>query len=413
MSTLNLPAETTLNLETTSGQEILDVSVIMPCLNERATIGTCVTKALQTMQRLRVRGEVVVGDNGSTDGSQQIASALGARVISIEACGYGAALQGAMAAARGRFIVMGDSDDSYDFTQLGAFLDKLCEGYDLVVGNRFSGKILPGAMPSLHRYAGNPLLSGIGRLFFKSPIGDFHCGLRAFRRNSIEQLRLQMLGMEFASEMIVKATIFGLRLTEIPITLAPDGRRRAPHLRTWRDGWRHLRFLLLYSPRWLFLYPGALIFALGVLGGLCLLPGPRTIGSVTFDVDTLLFSAMAILVGFQSIIFAAFTEVFAVTRGLLPQDPLLARFFRHVNLETGLMVGVALLLGGGGMWVAGLRHWSIMHFGPLSPARELRIVIPGIVCLTLGFQIILSSFFLSVLGMGQQIANRSGDEHRG
>jgi hypothetical protein len=307
-----------------------------------------------------------------------------------------------MAAARGRFVVMGDSDDSYDFSQIGAFLDKLREGYDLVIGNRFSGKILPGAMPSLHRYAGNPILSGVGRLFFKSPIGDFHCGLRAFRRKSIEQLRLQMLGMEFASEMIVKATIFGLRLTEIPTTLAPDGRLRASHLRTWRDGWRHLRFLLVYSPRWLFLYPGALIFALGIVATFWLLPGPRTISNVTFDIDTLLFSAMAILVGFQSIIFAAFTEVFAVTQGLLPQDVRFAKFFQHAKLETGLIVGMALFLVGVGMWVAGLRYWSSMHFGPLNPTSVLRIVIPGILCLTLGFQIILSSFFLSVLSMERQ-----------
>jgi glycosyltransferase involved in cell wall biosynthesis len=402
MSILNLPVDTMANLEAADNQETLEVSVIMPCLNEGATVGTCVTKALQAIQSLNLRGEVVVGDNGSTDGSQQIARAHGARVISVEKYGYGAALQGAMAAARGRFVVMGDSDDSYDFAQIGVFLDKLREGYDLVIGNRFSGKILPGAMPSLHRYAGNPILSGVGRLFFKSPIGDFHCGLRAFRRKSIEQLRLQMLGMEFASEMIVKATIFGLRLTEIPTTLAPDGRLRASHLRTWRDGWRHLRFLLVYSPRWLFLYPGALIFALGIVATFWLLPGPRTISNVTFDVDTLLFSAMAILVGFQSIIFAAFTEVFAVTQGLLPQDVRFAKFFQHAKLETGLIVGMALFLVGVGMWVAGLRYWSSMHFGPLNPTSVLRIVIPGILCLTLGFQIILSSFFLSVLSMERQ-----------
>ena len=402
MNAAGLSEETIVHPGTAGVLETLDVSVVMPCLNESATIGACVTEALRTMERLNLCGEVIVGDNGSTDGSQEIASALGARVVSIEKHGYGAALQGAIAVARGRFVLMGDSDGSYDFTRLDLFLTKLREGYDLVIGNRFRGEILPRAMPSLHRYAGNPILSGIGRLFFKSPIGDFHCGLRAFRRDRIEQLHLKMLGMEFASEMIVKATLFGLRLTEVPTTLSPDGRNRAPHLRTWRDGWRHLRFLLLYSPRWLFLYPGLLLFVLGTLASLWLLPGPRTVGQITFDVDTLLFSAMTILLGFQSINFAVFTEVFAVTRGLLPQDPLLSKVFRHVKLETGLLGGIALLLAGGGMWIAGLRYWSSMHFGPLNPTTVLRIVIPGIVCLTLGFQVILSSFFLSVLGMGQQ-----------
>jgi glycosyltransferase involved in cell wall biosynthesis len=402
MNAVGLSEETIVHPGTAGVLETLDVSVVMPCLNESATIGACVTEALRTMERLNLCGEVIVGDNGSTDGSQEIASALGARVVSIEKHGYGAALQGAIAVARGRFVLMGDSDGSYDFTRLDLFLTKLREGYDLVIGNRFRGEILPRAMPSLHRYAGNPILSGIGRLFFKSPIGDFHCGLRAFRRDRIEQLHLKMLGMEFASEMIVKATLFGLRLTEVPTTLSPDGRNRAPHLRTWRDGWRHLRFLLLYSPRWLFLYPGLLLFVLGTLASLWLLPGPRTVGQITFDVDTLLFSAMTILLGFQSINFAVFTEVFAVTRGLLPQDPLLSKVFRHVKLETGLLGGIALLLAGGGMWIAGLRYWSSMHFGPLNPTTVLRIVIPGIVCLTLGFQVILSSFFLSVLGMGQQ-----------
>jgi glycosyltransferase involved in cell wall biosynthesis len=382
--------------------ETLDVSVVMPCLNECATIGACITKAQQTIDRLRLRGEIIVGDNGSTDGSQQIASALGARVIPVEKHGYGATLQGAIAAARGRFVIMGDSDGSYDFTRLDLFLDKLQDGYDLVIGNRFRGGILPGAMPTLHRYAGNPILSGIGRLFFKSPIGDFHCGLRAFRRESIERLHLQMQGMEFATEMIVKATIFGLRLGEVPTTLSPDGRNRASHLRTWRDGWRHLRFLLLYSPRWLFLYPGLLLFIMGALASVWLLPGPRTVGKITFDVDTLLFAAMTLLIGAQSVNFAAFTEIFAVSRGFRPGDLSVERVLRHVTLETGLAVGAALLLAGSGMWIGGLSYWSSRHFGNLDPSIALRMVIPGIVCLMLGFQVILSSFFLSVLSMERQ-----------
>ena len=385
--------------QTEEALEIPEVSVVMPCLNESATIGTCVTKALQTMERLRLHGEVVVGDNGSTDGSQQIASDLGARVISIEKRGYGAALQGAIAAARGRYVVMGDSDDSYDFTQLGAFMTKLREGYDLVVGNRFRGGIRPGAMPILHRYVGNPLLSALGRFFFKSPIGDFHCGLRAFRRDRVQQLRLQMIGMEFASEMVVKATLFGLRLTEVPTILSPDGRNRMSHLRTWRDGWRHLRFLLLYSPRWLFLYPGVLLFVLGTLASLWLLQGPRTVEQISFDVGALLFSAMAILIGFQSINFALFTEIFAITRGLRPVDPRVSRLLRSVSLETGLVIGTVLLVSGMGMWVVGLNYWNRLHFGPLNPQKTLRIVIPGIVSFALGFQVIFSSFFLSVLGM--------------
>lgn len=396
------PAATALTLDSAGNDETVEVSVVMPCLNESETIGTCIKKAMQTIAKLGVRGEVVIGDNGSIDGSQQIARALGARVVPVEKRGYGAALQGAIGAARGQFIVMGDSDDSYDFTQLGVFVSKLREGYDLVMGNRFRGGIRPGAMPLLHRYLGNPVLSWIGRLLFKCPVGDFHCGLRAFRKDAIKRLCLQTQGMEFASEMVVKATLFDLRLAEVPTTLSPDGRSRAPHLRTWQDGWRHLRFLLLYSPRWLFFYPGVLLLLLGTAVGAWLLPGPRKIGTVTFDVHTLLFAAMAILIGFQSVNFAAFTKIFAVTRGLLPEDAGLSKLLRYVTLEAGLVAGTALVLAGVEMWILGLSYWGSAHFGPLDPVRTLRIVIPGILFLTLGFQVILSSFFLSVLGMERQ-----------
>jgi hypothetical protein len=375
---------------------------VMPCLNERATVGACVKRALDAMERHGIRGEVIVADNGSTDGSREIAAALGARVVPIETRGYGSALRGGIAAARGRFVLMGDADDSYDFGQLDAFVGKLRDGYDLVMGNRFQGGILPGAMPPLHRYLGNPVLTGIGRLFFKSPVGDFHCGLRAFRKDAIERLDLRTSGMEFASEMVVKATAFGLRVTEIPTTLSPDGRDRAPHLRTWRDGWRHLRFLLLYSPRWLFLYPGIALFALGAVVSALLAPGPRMIGSVEFDVNTMLFAAMAILIGFQSIVFAMFTKVFAISEGLLPEDARLSWLFRYVTLETGLVAGVLLILAGTGAWVLGLEYWRSHQFGPLDPEKALRMVIPGVVFFTLGFQVILSSFFLSVLGMGRR-----------
>jgi glycosyltransferase involved in cell wall biosynthesis len=394
--------------ETHAGSRIADdrddveLSVVMPCLDEAATVGICVKKAMAALEQFGIRGEVIIADNGSTDGSQQIARECGARVVPVERRGYGSALQSGITAALGEFILMGDADDTYDFSQLNEFVAKLREGYDLVMGNRFQGEILPGAMPALHRYLGNPVLTGLGRLFFKSPVGDFHCGLRAFRKDAIEELGLRTMGMEFATEMVVKATAFGLRVTEIPTTLAPDRRDRPPHLRTWRDGWRHLRFLLLYSPRWLFLYPGIGLIALGIMVNVALLPGPRRIGNVAFDVHTMLFAAMAILIGFQSVLFATFTKIFAISEGLLPEDPRLMRMFRYITLEVGLVVGVLLILAGGGAWVLGLEYWRIRQFGPLDPEKTLRIVIPGVVFFTLGFQVVLSSFFLSVLGMSRR-----------
>ena len=395
-------AETRAESSAADRRDAVELSVVMPCLNEAATVGVCVLKATQALERHGVCGEVIVADNGSTDGSQQLAREAGARVVPVERRGYGTALQAGIAAARGQFVLMGDADDTYDFSQLDRFVAKLREGYDLVMGNRFQGQILPGAMPPLHRYLGNPVLTGLGRLFFKSPVGDFHCGLRAFRKDAIERLGLRTLGMEFASEMVVKASRFGLRITEIPTTLAPDRRDRPPHLRTWSDGWRHLRFLLLYSPRWLFLYPGIALFALGIALSGALLPGPLKIGNVVFDVHTLLFAAMAILIGFQSVVFATFTKIFAISEGLLPEDRRLSRIFRYITLETGLIVGVLLILAGAGAWVLGLEYWRIRQFGPLDPEKTLRIVIPGVVCFTLGFQVVLSSFFLSVLGMSRR-----------
>src|SRR5580658_9965343 len=288
----------------------VELSVVMPCLNESRTLGVCVKKALDTIERLGIRGEVIVADNGSTDGSQSLAEGLGARVVPIAARGYGSALRGGISAARGKFVIMGDSDDSYDFTQLGDFVSKLSEGYDLVMGNRFQGGIRPDAMPFLHHYLGNPFLSWLGRVFFGCPVGDFQCGLRGFRKDAIDKLELQTTGMEFSTEMVVKATLFDLRIAEIPTILSPDGRDRPPHLRTWRDGWRYLRFLLLYSPRWLFLYPGIALFLVGIAVTLWLLPSPRTIGATVFDYHTLLFGAMSILIGFQSINFAVFTKFF-------------------------------------------------------------------------------------------------------
>lgn len=380
----------------------VELSVVMPCLNERDTVGVCVEKAIESFRRYGIRGEVIVADNGSTDGSQEIAAEHGARVIPISTRGYGSALRGGMAAAKGEFILMGDADDTYDFSHMDRFLAKLREGFDLVMGNRFLGGIAPGAMPALHRYLGNPVLTAIGRLFFKSPVRDFHCGLRAFRKEAIDRLGLRTLGMEFASEMVVKASLFGLRVTEIPTTLAPDKRTRAPHLRTWRDGWRHLRFLLLYSPRWLFLYPGVTLCVVGTAVSAWLLPGPRMIGRVGLDVHTLLFAAMSILIGFQCVVFATFTKVFAISEGLMPEDPKLTRMFHYLTLEVGLLAGGVLIVAGTVAWVFGLVHWQQHSFGPLDPGITLRTVIPGMVFFTLGIQIVLSSFFLSVLGMARR-----------
>ena len=377
----------------------VEVSVVMPCLNESATVGACVKQALEAIEKLGIAGEVLVADNGSTDDSREMARRCGARVIPVASKGYGSALLGGIAAARGRFILMGDADQSYDFGHLPVFWGKLQQGFDLVMGNRFKGGILPGAMPPLHRYLGNPVLTAIGRLLFKSPIGDFHCGLRAFRKEAIEGLDLHTTGMEFASEMVVKATLSGLRMAEVPTTLAPDGRDRAPHLNTWRDGWRHLRFLLLLSPRWLFLYPGMALILAGSALGLWLLPGPRQVGSVVLDLNTLLFAAMSILIGFQSVVFAVFTKVFGITTKLLPEDPRISRLFKFVTLEVGLVTGVGLIIGGTAAWVLGLWIWKTHHFGPLNPEETLRVVIPGVVLFSLGCQIFLCSFFLSVMGM--------------
>jgi glycosyltransferase involved in cell wall biosynthesis len=379
-----------------------ELSIVMPCLNEAETVGICVQKAQWYLRQRGIAGEVVVADNSSTDGSQAIATQMGARVVSVAAKGYGNALMGGIAAARSKYIIMGDADDSYDFSDLDPFVEKFRQGYDLVMGNRFKGGIMPGAMPPLHKYLGNPVLSAIGRLLFRSPCGDFHCGLRGFNKDAVLKLDLRTTGMEFASEMVVKATLHDLRVTEVPTTLSPDGRSRPPHLRSWRDGWRHLRFLLIYSPRWLFLYPGLLLMLLGLIVTFWLLPGPRTLAGVAFDVHTLLYAAISIVVGFQAVNFAVFTKVFAVTEGLLPEDPRLNRLFRIVNLEVGLGVGFGGIIIGLVGSVYAFVHWSLRSFGPLDPTKTLRIIIPASLSLALGCQIVLSSFFLSVLGLSRR-----------
>jgi glycosyltransferase involved in cell wall biosynthesis len=380
-------------------QEEIELSIVMPCLNEAETLAICIEKAQQLIGRLGIKGEVVVADNGSTDGSPTIAAQMKARVVHVKAPGYGSALMGGIAAARGKFIIMGDADDSYDFNSLDPFVEKLKEGYDLVIGNRYMGGIKPGAMSPLHKHFGNPVLSGIGRLLFKSSVGDFHCGLRGFHKAAMDKLNLRTTGMEFASEMIVKATLHGMKIAELPTPLYPDGRGRRSHLRSWRDGWRHLRFMLIYSPRWLFFYPGVLLMLWGLGTGLWLLPGPGTIGGVVFDVHTLLYAAMAILVGYLAINFALFTKIFAIGEGLLPEDPKLNELFRFINLEVGLIVGSTLLVAGLAGSVYAIGAWGAQSFGHLDPSRTLRTVIPSLTLFTLGFQTILSSFFLSVLGL--------------
>jgi glycosyltransferase involved in cell wall biosynthesis len=385
-----------------SAQSVPELSIVIPCLNEAETIAVCVRKACDFLLASGIAGEVIVADNGSTDGSQNLAREAGARVVVVDQKGYGAALLGGFADARGEFIIMGDGDDSYDFSSLGAFVTQLRAGSDLVMGDRFAGGVLRGAMPPLHRYLGNPVLSAIGRLFFRSPIRDFHCGLRGLRRAILPDLNLQSAGMEFASEMVVKATLLGLRITEVPTVLSPAGRTRAPHLRTWRDGWRHLRFMLLYSPRWLFLYPGALLVVAGMALLIWLIPGAKRVAGLTLDVHTLLYAALAVLLGFQAILFAIFTRVFASSAGLLPPNVRLAIWTRRLSLEVLLVGGLLLVLAGMGGSVYAVAVWEQARFGRLDPRVTFRLIIPSVLALAVGVQVILSSFFLSVLKLPQR-----------
>lgn len=383
-------------------REACELTVLMPCLDERETIAICVTKARAYLERSGIDGEVLVVDNGSADGSAQVAAAAGARVVHESRRGYGSALRAGIIAARGRYVIMGDADDSYDFGALDPFVAGLREGADLVMGNRFTGGIAPQAMPALHRYLGNPVLSGIGRLFFRSPIGDFHCGLRGFRRQAIVGLGLSTEGMEFASEMVVRATVERLRIAEVPTTLSPAGRKRAPHLRTLRDGWRHLRFLFLFSPRWLFLYPGAALMLAGVASMLWLLPGPRNVGGIGLGVNTLLYSAAAIVCGFQAVAFAVLAKVFAINARLLPEDPRIRRLTSVVSVEVGMVAGLLLFLAGLAAAAYAVGVWGRASFGALQPESSLRIVTPSVTALILGLQLVFSSFFLGVLGLRRQ-----------
>jgi glycosyltransferase involved in cell wall biosynthesis len=382
-----------------------EVTVVMPCLNEADTVGSCIRKAQRALDKRGIAGEIIIADNGSTDGSPQIATDLGARVVAVPARGYGNALMGGIAAARGRFIIMGDADDSYDFGELPRFVDKLRQGYALVQGCRLpagGGTVLPGAMPFLHRWLGNPLFSLLARLLFGAPISDVYCGLRGFTRDLYQRLELRCQGMEFATEMVIKSSLRREAIAEVPITLHPDGRKaHPPHLRTFRDGWRTLRFFLIYSPGWLFFLPGLLLVLLGVLGYALAMPGV-TIQGVTFDAHTLLVSSLALLLGYQSMGFAVIGKTVAVSDGLLPPDSRLDRFLHRVGLEKGLLLGSAAFLIGLALLLVAVQQWRLAEFGRLDYASTMRWVIPGVTLAALGFQTVMTSFLLCILGWRRQ-----------
>jgi glycosyltransferase involved in cell wall biosynthesis len=384
----------------------IELTILMPCLNEAETIEACIEKARLGIQRSGVCGEILVADNGSEDDSVLIAEKLGARVVHVAKKGYGNALRGGIQVASGKWIIMGDADESYDFSETHRFVEKLGEGFELVMGCRLpggGGRILPGAMPFTHRWFGNPLFSLMARHMFVAPIHDVYCGLRGFTRELYDRLELRCEGMEFATEMIIKASLHGARIAEIPITLRPDGRKtHAPHLRTVRDGWRTLRFFLVFSPRWLFLAPGLIFVLLGLLGYAAALPG-LTVGAVTFDAHTLLFSSLAIMMGYQSILFAICAKTFAISEGWLPEDPRVDRFFKVIYLERGLAIGALAFLAGLILLGAALLQWKSAHFGRLDYAVTMRWVIPGATLTALGFQTVLSSFFVSILGMKRRL----------
>lgn len=375
----------------------LELTILMPCLNEAETLAICIRKALDFLKRHNIQGEVVIGDNGSTDGSQEIARGLGARVVPVAVRGYGAAIYYGSLEARGKYVIVGDSDDSYDFSNLMPFLTALRGGCDLVMGNRFKGGVAPGAMPWKNRYIGNPILTAIGRLMFGCPSSDFHCGLRGYSVAAFKKMDLQTTGMEFASEMVIKSTLLGLKIVEVPTTLSPDGRSRPPHLRPWRDGWRHLRFMLIYSPRWLFFYPGLFLMIVGLAVGAWLLPGPREVLGVRLDVHTLFYASLAVLVGFQGVMLAVLSKTFAVNAGLVPSTVNSERVEEGFSLELGLVVGIVLVLLGlaGSVW--GVASWAKDDFGRLDTSQMLRVIIPAGLSLALGAQLMLQSFFFSVL----------------
>lgn len=384
----------------------LELTILMPCLNEAETIPTCVGKARGFLERTGIAGEVLVADNGSTDGSRELATRAGARVVPIARRGYGSALLGGIKAARGRFVIMADADDSYDFSQLDGFVESLRAGYTMVIGHRFRGGIRPGAMPFLHRYFGNPVLSFAGRLFFSSRVGDFHCGLRGVERAALLRLGLCAPGMEFASEMIVKATLARWRIAEVPTMLSPDGRSRPPHLRSWRDGWRHLRFLLMMSPRWLMLYPGAFLIAAGTAAEVAILRGPVIIDGVGFDIHTMLYAAGATILGVQLLLFSLVARTVGVLKNLLPVTPALERFLRIFTLERGILLGLTLGLCGFGLALLSVVSWAHARLTALDPVTMMRVAIPSVTLMLAGAEIVFASFLLGFIDVG---ATRTGE----
>jgi hypothetical protein len=375
----------------------VELTILMPCLNEAETVAACIEQARDFLDRRQISGEILVADNGSSDGSIQIAERCGARVVHVPVKGYGAALMHGIRAARGPYVIIGDSDRSYDFGRLEPFVERLRAGYDLVIGNRFRGGIKTGAMPLLHKYLGNPVLSYLGRLFFAIPVGDFHCGLRGFRRDRMLGLGLRSHGMEFATEMVVRAALGGLTIAEVPTTLSPDGRSRPPHLRTWRDGWRHLRFLLMLSPRWLFLYPGALLLGIGAVAQAAILTGPVVVGRVVLDIHTMLYAGGAMIVGVQMIFFSAFVKTAAAAQGMLPAGSNFRRFLANFTLERGIMLGAAVALAGFVLAAYSLSIWISAGFSEIDPRHVMRVVIPSLTLSIVGIEILLSSFVLYFL----------------
>lgn len=378
-------------------KEQYELTILMPCLNEAETLATCIKKAKAYLEESGVQGEIVVADNGSTDGSQGIAKAHGARVVDVPEKGYGAALIGGCNGARGKYVIMGDADDSYDFLHLGPFVEKLREGYDLVMGNRFKGGIEPGAMPPLHRYLGNPVLSFIARLFFPCKIGDYHCGLRGYNRESILRLGLVTTGMEYASEMVVKATLNHLKIAEVPTTLKKDGRSHAPHLRSWSDGWRHLKFLLMHSPNWLFMYPGLILFFLGLALTVVLSFGNIQIGPVGLGIHTLMYAAAAMMVGFNLVMFSLFVRSYASITGFIPTEGKLDRWLEETSTEKGVVLGIFLFLAGIAGTIVAFCIWGKTGFGGLSPENMMRITIPAMLLIVVGIEVVFGSFFIGIL----------------
>lgn len=375
----------------------VELTILMPCLNEAETLETCIKKAMSFLTDNHVDGEVLIADNGSTDGSQDIAIRNGARVVNIEQKGYGSALRGGSEKARGKYVVMGDADDSYNFLNLMPFLEKLRDGYELVMGNRFKGGIEKGAMPPLHKYLGNPVLSFIGRIFYPSDIKDFHCGLRGYNRAAIQSLQLQTTGMEYASEMVVQATLHKLKMIEVPTTLSPDGRTRPPHLRSWRDGWRHLKFLMMYSPNWTFLYPGLILSGIGLVIMVAIGIGPSRIGSVNFGINTMMYGATSLLVGVNISLFSMFTKAYALSSGFIPNSPKTLGILERFTVEKGVVIGVALTVLGIIATVIAFVIWGNHSFGNLQPESIMKITIPATTLIAIGIELVFASFFLGIL----------------